>query len=71
LLHQKIELGLLAKELDDLDANDAAQPNSVKLKTVKLADNADTSRKKILEELELKMGKYCKIERHWKYLNKY
>ena len=62
LLHRSIELGLLAEKLDNLDKEEAAQPNrQIKLKTVRLEPETDAKRIKLLKEFEVKLAEYCKI----------
>ena len=62
LLHRSVELDLLAKRLNNLDKEEAAQPDrQYKLRTVKLKPESDAERIKLLKELEVKLSEYCKI----------
>lgn len=62
LLQRILELELLAEELNELDAIDAAQPDLHKLKSVKLNAETDAARIELFGKLELKLGEYCKIK---------
>lgn len=59
LLHRSIELDLLVKKLNNLDKEEAAQPDrEYKLRTVKLKPESDAERIKLLKELEVKLSEY-------------
>lgn len=61
LLYRQHEIGELIEKLDKLDAADAILEDGAKLKTFKFSGESGKIKKKLLQLMDVKINKYCKL----------